>query len=335
MKMKLFTAGSLDEALARMRSELGPDAVVLSSHEENGIVEVRAAVERIGPRTLSFPRLAEPRPVLNAPAPQPAPRQTAEPVAGGAADILRWGGAPESFIRFVTEGGAKLAGADPLAALTASLEGFASFAPIQPRPERSILLVGGPGAGRSTAAAKLSLRLSDLDAPLEAVAADFDATGASVRLAALMRRPTILAALSPDGLVRMLDEKSAQARRFVIDAPPINPLDAGDLARIGALIERTGVEPVAVISAEGHPADIEDAARALAALGARRAIVTKLDVVRRRAGVIAALSSARLSIAQLGLTMSVGGGLTPATASRIARLLLDPAPEAELLRGAA
>ena len=81
--------------------------------------------------------------------------------------------------------------------------------------------------------------------------------------------------------------------------------------------------------------DLEDNARAFAALGCKRVILTKLDAVRRRGGAIAAISSARLSIAQLGLTQSVRGGLTPASAGRIARLFVNGTTEAELLKGAA
>ncbi|MBI1339058.1 GTP-binding protein [bacterium] len=356
MKMKLFSASSLDAALAQMKAELGPDAVVLSTHEENGVFEVRAAVERTGPRPVKLASSASPHPASrsdpsNPAAPPGGPQLRGQrkqaPDEGSRAllhtqsrdrigEILKWGGAPDPFADLLSEGGARLAGGqEPVAVLTAGLEGLASFAPIQPRPARSLMLIGAPGAGRSTAAAKLALRLSDLDAPLEPVAADFDASGGAARLAALVRKPTILATFTPEALVRLLDDRSSQARRYVIDAPAVNPQDEQDMARLLTLIERLDVEPVLVISAEGHPMDLEDTARAFARIGARRAIITKLDVVKRRAGVISAISSARLSIAQLGLTMSVGGGLVPATASRIAKLLLDPAPEAELLRGAA
>jgi flagellar biosynthesis protein FlhF len=101
------------------------------------------------------------------------------------------------------------------------------------------------------------------------------------------------------------------------------------------LISWLKVEPVLVLAADGNPMDMEDNARAFAAAGCRRVILTKLDAVRRRGGAIAAISSARLSIAQLGLTPSVTGGLVPASASRIAQLLIAGSPEAELLKGAA
>src|SRR5690606_28794978 len=97
------------------------------------------------------------------------------------------------------------------------------------------------------------------------------------------------------------------------------------------------VEPVLVMGADGHPMDIEDNARAFAQAGCQRVILTKLDAVRRRGGAIAAISSARLSIASLGLTSNARCGLTPASSERIARLFIagGEVPEADRLKGAA
>src|SRR5262249_17348092 len=152
--------------------------------------------------------------------------------------------------------------------------------------------------------------ISDKKHPIEAVAADFDCSGQAGRLAALMLKVTVTNAISPEHLVRLVEE--AGAKKLVIDAPPFNPLDEADMRRCSELISRLKVEPVLVLAADGNPMDMEDDARAFAAVGCRRVILTKLDAVRRRGGAIAAISSARLSIAQLGLSPNVGGGLVPA-----------------------
>lgn len=325
MKMKMFIAPTLEEAMAQVRAELGPDAVILSERDEDGRVEVRAAVERSFTHRHAAPKFA---------APAPAYDLTRDTLTAS----LRWHGAPDGFTHMVSEAGSRLAaGLEPLGTLSAGIEGVLTFAPIHPRPEKSLFLVGMPGAGKSTAAAKLARQLSEPKAILEPVAADFDINGGTVRLAALSLKATVMNALTPDHLFRLLKDGENAKRRFVIDGPAFNPLDEGDMDRLKDLIFRMNVEPVLVMSAEGHPMDLEDNARAFAMAGVRRVILTKLDAVRRRGGAIAAISSARLSIAQLGLTPSVSGGLSPASASRVARLLLvdQAAPEAELLKGAA
>jgi flagellar biosynthesis protein FlhF len=323
MKMKMFSAPTMAEAMALVRAEMGPDAVILSERDEDGRVEIRAAVERSFNHKFAAPKFAEVRPAFD---------QARDKLS----TVLRWHEAPDGFSQMVAEAGSRLgAGTEQIAALSAGVEGILTFAPIQPRPERSLMLVGPHGSGKTTAAAKLALRLSDAESPLEAVAADFDASGQAARLAALMMKPFVANALSPDHLSRLVRERDDSERRCIIDAPPFNPLDEGDMKRLKDLISRLNVEPVLVISAEGHAMDLEDNCRAFAAAGCRRAIVTRLDAVRRRGGIFASLSSTRLSIAQLGLAPNVGSGLVPASATRVARLLLDHAPEAELLKGAA
>ena len=109
------------------------------------------------------------------------------------------------------------------------------------------------------------------------------------------------------------------------------------MKRCSDLISYMNVEPVLVLGADGHPMEIEDNARAFAQAGCRRVILTRLDAVRRRGGAIAAISSARLSIAQLSLASSVRGGLAPASSERIARLFVTSGQisEADQLKGAA
>lgn len=343
MKMKMFQGSTVEEAMTLVRAEFGPDAVVLSTRDEDGRVEIRAAIERnfaAGPVGGNTPRTLRPRGHSERIFPERGPGESSL-IADAQRDVLGAAlsaqGAPDGFIHMVSMAGVRMAaGSETSATLAAGLDSLITFNPIHPRPDKSLLLVGMHGAGKTTAAAKLSTQLSDKQHQLEAVAADFDCSGQTHRLAALMLKPTVTNSLTPEHLVRLVRESEVEGRRLVIDAPPFNPLDKADMRRLSDLISRLNVEPVLVLSAEGHPLDIEDNARSFAQAGCRRVILTKIDAVRRRGGAIAAISSARLSIAQLGLAPSVRGGLVPASSERIARLLLADAPaEAELLKGAA
>jgi flagellar biosynthesis protein FlhF len=329
MKMRMFTAPTMDEAMHLMRAELGPDAVLLSTREEDGVVEVRGAVERSFGHRFSAPSV--PRFMLN----------DTQPMLDEARDelsaALRSQGAPDAFVHLVSEAGARLgAGVEPQSALAAGLEGVLTFAPLVPRPPVSLFLIGPPGSGKTTAAAKLALHLHDRDSRLEPLSADFDASGQRGRLAAMLLSPSVAAALSPDAMARTVHAAHDEGRRLVVDGPPFNPLNPDEMSALKQLILRSNVEPVLVLSAEGNTLDLEDSARAFANVGVRRVILTKLDAVRRRGGVLSAISSARLSIAQLGMTPNPRCGLAPASSAEIARLLLAGSQgSGELLKGAA
>ncbi len=102
-----------------LAAELGPDAVILSTatREEDGIVEVRAAVERIF-NNLATPKFAEAKPRFD---------ETRSQLSSS----LRWHGAPDGFVQLVADAGGRLgAGLEPQGALSAGLEGLLTFNPI-------------------------------------------------------------------------------------------------------------------------------------------------------------------------------------------------------------
>jgi len=327
MKMKMFVGRTEEEALAMIRAEMGPDAVILSTREreDDGMFEVRAAVERSFGHKFAAPKFSEVRPAFD---------ETRSQLSS----TLRWHGAPEGFVHMVAEAGSRLgAGMEAINSLAVGIEGVLTFNPLNPHPAKSLLLVGPAGSGKTTAAAKIARFLSDRKRPIEPVAADFDASGQAARLAALTLKVSVTCAITPDHLMRVVRDADDRGHRLVIDCPSFNPLDEADMKRCSDLISYMNVEPILVLGADGHPMEIEDNARAFAQAGCRRVILTRLDAVRRRGGAIAAISSARLSIASLGMTSNARCGLTPASSERIARLFMtgSDAPEAGRLKGAA
>lgn len=335
MRMKMFAAESFDAAKAMIFAEMGDDAVILSEREVEGGVEVRAATDKMSggavpnePLFLRDARAGNGRGVEN-------------PLFSRVRDALLWHGAPKRFAeRVAAESAATGSGQfiEPEEAIAAGLGRLVTCDPILPRLDRDIILVGPPGHGRTATAAKLTRRAAVARAEIIPVAADLDGTAGGEQLAAYLalERNQIRVAESPDSLFEVLRVLRAEDKRCVIDLPAINPFDEDDMASLHDLVSAIRAEPVLVISAEGHPEDLADAARAFARAGVKRAMLTKLDVVKRRGGAISALSSAGIAFSHLAVTPFIGGGLVPAAPSRLAALLVEESPgDVIAMKGAA
>lgn len=334
MRMKMFAAESFEAAKAMIFAEMGDDAIILSEREVPGGVEIRAATDKLGGGMVP----SESR-ILTRLGVQQSPRLVENPMRNRVRDALLWHGAPERFAERAADTG--IAGSynsqDPTSAIAAALEGMLVCDPIPPVPHRDILLVGAPGHGRTATAAKLTRRAAVAKAEVLPVAADLDHTAGGAQLAAYLEREQkqIRSAMNPDDLFKVLKTIRKADKRCVIDLPAIVPFDQDDMASLQDLIAVIDAEPVLVISAEGHPEDLAEATKAFARCGIRRAIVTKLDVTRRRGGIFSALSAAKIAVSHLAVTPFIGGGLVPATPSRLAQLLTEDAPAHVALKGAA
>ncbi|KCZ89138.1 flagellar biosynthesis protein FlhF [Hyphomonas jannaschiana] len=336
MRMKMFAAETFEAAKAMIFAEMGADAVILSEREIDGGVEVRAAVDKMGgvgmvPNEPLFMRDARGG---------GHGRGTENPLFSRVRDALLWHGAPQRFAdRVAAEGAGRIQHvSDPEEAIAEGLARIVTCDPLPARLDRDVVLVGPPGHGRTATAAKLTRRAAMARAEVAPVAADLDGTAGGDQLAAYLEleKGQIRTCHSPDDLFATLRALKSENRRCVIDLPAINPFDDDDMASLQDLISVIRAEPVLVMSAEGHPDDQSEAARGFARAGVKRAILTKLDVVRRRGGAISALSSAGIAFSHLAVTPFIGGGLVPAAPMRLAALLMEDAPgDVIALKGAA
>ena len=335
MRMKMFAAESLEAAKAMIFAEMGDEAIILSEREVPGGVEVRAATDKLGGGMVP----SESR-ILTRLGAAPPPRLVESPIRNRVRDSLLWHGAPERFAERIADAGISnggFEGTEPSTALAAGLEHTISCDPIPPAPHRNIVLVGAPGHGRTATAAKLTRRAAVAKAEILPVAADLDLTAGGAQLAAYLEKEQaqIRSVTTPEDLFALLKTIEDEGKRCIIDMPAIIPFDHEDMASLQDLLAVIDAEPVLVISAEGHPEDLNEATRAFARCGVRRAIVTKLDVTRRRGGIVSALISAKIAFSHLAITPFIGGGLVPATPSRLAQLLTEDAPAHVALKGAA
>jgi flagellar biosynthesis protein FlhF len=279
MRLRVFRAARMAEAMAACRAELGEEAVILSSRRVGGQIEITAALE------------AE-EPLLIPPAPAEPP--PAAPTA------LAWHNLPGPL--------ADRLGAGPLEATLAATIPFRHLPDGRARP---VLLAGPPGAGKTLSAAKLAARavLAGL-APL-VVTTDGQRAGATEQLAAFTRLLglTLAVAGSPGTLAKALARR-APGQPVIVDTAGCDPFDPAAAAALLAFARAAEAEIVCVLPGALDPLEAGDLARAFAAMGARHLLPTRLDQARRLGGVLAAAAAGPLALAEAGTGPGAADGLT-------------------------
>jgi flagellar biosynthesis protein FlhF len=292
VRLKLYRAATAGEALARIRAELGADALILNTRRVADGVEITAALE--------------------APEPPPPPAPDTR-----SADALRYHGVPPLLAQL-------LAGGSLRAGLAMHLT-FEALPLLRGGPP--LLLAGPPGAGKTLTVARLATRLvMGGTVPLVATA-DGRRAGASEQLAAFTRLLGIdlVVAAHPVTLARAIAGRS-DGTPALIDLPGSDPFLPQERDELAALAAALGGRVVAVLPAGLDAAEAADLAGAYAEAGARLLVATRLDLARRIGGVLGA-ADAGLALAEAGVGPSAADGLVKLTPELLAdRLLQIPQP---------
>ncbi len=359
MRIKVFTAPTVDRAMQRVRAELGEDAIILGVETPAGApVRVTAGLDDDvghdapaddgpyddGPYDDGPDGAGEAFPwteagcVAAAPATTPAP-EDADAVLAEIRHALSFHGVPRPIATRLAATAEQVAAEAPSLALAGALQATFRYAPLRASAaadDRPMLLIGPPGAGKTLAVAKLTLRAHRAGRTVQVISTDRRRAGGVEELAALTRILGVeLVAADDDTAVAAA--VAAAAGPVFIDTAGTNPFDAHDLAMLAESIDAADAEPLLVLAAGGDPMESVDIAAAYATLGVRRLFVSKLDLARRLGGLLAAVDAAAAAFSEASVSYQVADGLRPLNAVALARLLLPHAaeiPETPLLQEA-
>jgi flagellar biosynthesis protein FlhF len=292
MRLRTIQAAGMAEAMARLRAELGDEAVILSTRRTTEGVEVTAAQDQDDePLVIAPGRAAAMRALPAALARHNLPPALAAHLAGG-----------------------------PLAAALAQRFAFAAL----PLAEAPLLIAGPPGAGKTLSCAKLATRLVlEGRAPL-LVSADGRRAGAAEQLAAFARvldLPLAVAA-GPGALAKALARR-APGQPVLVDLPGCDPFQAEATRGLLALLDAARGTPVLALPAGLDAEEAAETARAFHLLGCRHLLPTRLDAARRLGGVLAA-AEVGLAFTEAGIGSDAASGLVPMDAAWLAARLERP-----------
>lgn len=274
--------------MAQVRTELGADALILSTRKTSDGVEVTAALDD------------PPRPVL----------EYANPAT---VRNLAFHGVPSELAAVLSRG-------DLNRALSTHLR-FGELA--LSKGSRPLILAGSPGAGKTLTVARLATRLVMGGIQPMVITADARRAGAAEQLAAFTRVLGIdlVVASSPVSMARALARRQ-NAAPVLIDMPGGCPFDPAQIEELTNLAATANAKVAVVMAAGRNPAEAGDMASAFSNIGAEYLIVTQLDLARR-IGCVLTAAQAGLALVEAGIGPGAADGLVPMTVELLVHRLTE------------
>lgn len=324
MRLRSFSAISAAEALRMAKEELGPDVVILATEQIGRAFKLTVGVDH--------------QAILTQWKSETAP-ETENPldIIAHALDFHR---VPNALAERLLASSENFLLDSPHQALSGALRTRFPTLPLTDRlPEKPIMLVGLPGAGKTSTLAKLAACARSKDWPVTAITCDLLKAGAVEQLATYSKALQIQAyrARTAQALQRAVErskdqlcglgQAGADGRGLIlIDTVGSNPLIARDLEQLRELASAVDAEMVVVHAAGSDIAEAAELAAFYSEIGATRLISTRLDTARRYGGILAAADAGKLAFAEMGVAPGIGDGLQIIGADALARLLLPELP---------
>lgn len=344
MKLRTFIANDMREALAQVRAELGAQAIIVSSQKaKGGGVMVRAAVEEDAVEVEEAVAAFVEKPlVINANFESSyrdglmrrlrgeAPAATSNARNFNRAEllqILRMHRAPDSLSYALAEAAEKSALSDMTLALASALDKRMKCEPIDVETTKAVLLAGLNGAGKSAVAAKIAAHGKLSGRAVKLIATDIHGAGAIARLETFANHIDVPFAVSENAeeLAKLIGECAKENILAIIDTAGFDPRNAKARNAFAALAKIEHVEAIGVVSATCDAEEAAEIAQSLVSLGAKRIVVTGLDI-SRKLGALLDAATQNAALAHVTRSAFVAGGLETLTPLSLARALIGNAP---------
>ena len=334
MRLRSFHAQTMSDAMQQVRDELGENAIIVATREdeEHG-VRVTAAIEEDDRFETSDQSQSAPNFAIS-------DKEEENDQHDVLTDLLMYHGLPAMLIDRLNEAAESIRADDTHDlhyTLCSILDRGFRFQPLNLKTGAPIImLVGPPGSGKSLTAAKIATRISLAGTRPHVISLDTLRAGGREQLVSLMRvlNIKVISADDPPALedilqsLRQQDDALAQKEKdykkppIIIDCPATNIFDDAEQKALHSFIQAAHCKPYLVLAAGGDAEEQIEIARRYGQFGLSGLITTRLDTARRYGGLLAAAAATDLPFTEMGDTARVPDGLKPLSARLLASVLI-------------
>ena len=333
MAIKTFCGKNIVDVMDQIRREVGNSGLLLESvHDKNGLIvtvdcpEIEDTLEGDRPIDLSNEELIDQNGPVEDAVLELSSQDFFQANASRRLEKLKqcfsYHGFLEEESLFLNEEGLNL-GKKEETVLSQWLADNFSFKPLVCSEQKRIMLVGCPGVGKTTMMARLAVKaIAEGESPV-LVTTDVEKAGGvdQVRLFAEALQIPFFSCYTPQELEAQL--KSLDQRHLVlIDTPGINPRESEEVRWMVEMVLTARVSPIYVLSAGENPIMTEDFSRQFFKLGARRMLITRVDMFDRLGGVLRTALQTKMALAGWSRSPYVAKSFFKATPSALARQML-------------
>ncbi|MGE3770026.1 MAG: GTPase [Bdellovibrionales bacterium] len=326
MRLKSFTGKTLSEAMQQVRDALGDDAIIIATRDaDDGGVQVTAALDDETRVSVS--------PVSTADIPLALDAGLIEDdVLDQVSDALQRHGTPVHLAEAIVAHTARHFSGDLNTALAAGLQSVLQFADMPDSANKTLLLIGPPGAGKTAMIGRLAARAALAGRKCAAISTDLERAGGVAQLESYtssMKMP-LMEVEDARALKDAMDMHNGVDVMF-IDSTGINPFDAKASAQTQEIIRAVstadgGSANILVLPAGLEAMDASELATAFKNLGATYLIPTRLDLARRLGSLLAVAAESNLQLCAAATGPNIATGLEILTPQVLAARLLPQNP---------
>lgn len=332
MRLRTFTAGTLAEAFALVKAELGEDAIILNTEEKKDGAHVVAAVD---PDAMSAPPRISP---VSSPSHHNGWNKNAEEIRYNIQHCLRFHNVPEFFISkmgailndaaiasILGKGRMNIANENKYFLKLALEQLCANFFHFNAHIPKRLMLVGTPGIGKTLTIAKLATRYALAKEKIVVITTDMQRAGGADQLQSFTDILGLSLSVCGDKKSLLATLKYAGQDAYVlIDTAGCNPYEEENLTELTEIAHNANSEIALAIPAGMDAQETIDLTEAFMPLPIAHLIITRTDCSRRFGGLLAAAATYQLPFSVESGSASVTEPITLLTAKTLVQHLLKP-----------